>query len=95
MKSITFKRRVIKTEEVFELVVLNLEDNEKYLEVEDSVTIEDVIRWARSNNQKDQEELNNFIWTNQWLGDCIGDEYLECYDAQVEEIFDIAETKVN
>ena len=95
MKSITFKRRVIKTEEVFELVVLNLEDNEKYLEVEDSVTIEDVIRWARSDNQKDQEELNNFIWVNQCYGDSISDEYGECYDAQVEEIFDIAETKVN
>ena len=95
MKSITFKRRVIKTKEVFELVVLNLEDNEKYLEVEDSVTIEDVIRWARSNNQEDQEELNNFIWVNQCYGDCIGYEYGECYDAQLEEIFDIAETKVN
>ena len=95
MKSITFKRRVIKTEEVFELVVLNLKDNEKYLELKDSVTIENVIRWAKSDNQKDQEELNNFIWTNQWLGDSIGDEYGECYDAQVEEIFDIAETKVN
>ena len=33
MKSITFKRRVIKTEEIFELVVLNLEDNQKYLEL--------------------------------------------------------------
>ena len=95
MKSITFNRRVIKTEEVFELVVLNLEGNEKYLEVEDNVTIENVIRWTRSNNQEDQEKLNNFIWTNQWLGDCISDEYGECYDAQVEEIFDITETKVN
>ena len=59
------------------------------------MTIKDVIRWAKSDNQKDQEELNNFIWANQWLGDSIGDEYGECYDAQVEEIFDIAETKVN
>ena len=95
MKSITFTRRVIKTEEVFELVVLNLEDNERYLELEGNATIEDVIRWARSDKQKDQEELNNFIWTNQCYGDSIGDEYGECYDAQVEEIFDIAETKVN
>ena len=95
MKSITFKRRVIKTEEVFELVVLNLEDNERYLELKGNATIEDVIRWARSNNQEDQEELNNFIWVNQCYGDSIGDEYGECYDAQVEEIFNIAETKVN
>ena len=95
MKSITFTRKVIKTEEVFELVVINLEDDQKYLELESSVTTDDVIRWARSDNQEDQEKLNNFIWTNQWLGDTIGDEYGECYDAQVEEIFDISETKVN
>ena len=38
MKSITFKRRVIKTEEVFELVVLNLEANERYLELEGNAT---------------------------------------------------------
>lgn len=88
MKSITFRRKIIKTEEVIETVILNLEANERYLELGGN-TIEDVIRWARSDKQEDQEELNNFIWTNQCLGDSIGDEY----DAQVEEIFDIAETK--
>lgn len=90
MKSITFTRKVIKTEELFEHVVLNLEDNEKYLELEEGVTIEDVIMWSKSNNQKDQEALDNFVWANQCLGDCISDDYGNCHDAQVEEIFDIA-----
>lgn len=93
MKSITFTRKIIKTEEVFETVILNLEDNERYLELDDGVTIEDVICWSNSNNQKDQEKLNNFVWTNECYGDSISNEYGECYDAQLEEIYDIAETK--
>lgn len=94
MKSITFTRKVVKTEEVFETVILNLEENEQSLELRGNATIEDVICWARSDNQKDQEELNNFIWANECLGDPISDEYGDCYDIHVEEIFDIAETNL-
>ena len=91
MKNITFTRRVIRVEEVLEYVELDLEEDERWLEMDKGVTIDKVSAWARSDNQDDQEKLNDFIWENQHLGENVHDEYVECHDVQVEEIFDIAE----
>ena len=91
MKKITFTRSVIKTEEVLEYVVLDLEENEQYLDMEKGVTIDKVSAWARSDKQDDQEALDAFIWENQCYGEIVGEDFRSCFDVQVEEIFDITE----
>jgi hypothetical protein len=91
MKNIIFTRRVIRTEEVLEYVEIDLEEDERYLEMDEGVTIDKVSAWARSDNQDDQEKLCDFIWTNQCYGEVVHNDYQECHDVQVEEIFDIAE----
>lgn len=91
MKRIMFTRRVIKVEEVLEYVMLDLEEEERYLEMEKGVTIDKVSAWARSDNQDDQENLADFIWANQCYGEIVNEDYLDCHDVQIEEIYDIAE----
>lgn len=91
MKNITFTRRVIRVEEVLEYVELDLEEDERWLEMDKGVTIDKVSAWARSENQDDQEKLCDFIWVNQCYGNIVDTEELDCHDVQVEEIYDIAE----
>lgn len=91
MKNITFTRRVIKTEEVLEYVVLELEENERYFEMGEGVTVDKVSAWARSDKQEDQEALDAFIWENQCYGEIVDEDYRDCHYVEVEEIFDITE----
>ena len=93
MKNITFTRRVFKTIEVLEYVELDLVIDERYLEMDEGVTIDKVSAWARSDNQDDQEKLCDFIWANQCYGNTLYTEELDCHDILLEEIFDIEEER--
>lgn len=88
-KQIKFTQTVIRTESVDEVRIIDLEESEKWLDFPEGVTIDDVLLWADSEDQEDQEKLNDFVWENSMMGDIDYEEYLECHDVQVEEIFDI------
>ena len=89
-KQIKFTQTVIRTESVEEVRIIDLEWSKRWLDFPEGVTIDDVMSWADSDEQEDQEKLNDFIWDNSMMGDVEYEEYVDCHDVQVEDIFDIS-----
>jgi hypothetical protein len=89
MKKITFTRQVIKTISMTEVCTLDLEREAKWIEYPEGVTAEDVVAWAESDHWSDQDKLSNFVWENECYAELDYDEWDQCYDSQLEEIYDI------